>query len=128
MTVCANVALLAAAMDERIKAVAAAGALLSYRPAIQEVQDTVELYNTDASELVTASARIHYSLYIPSILKIADLPDLHSLISPRWILAVNPLKPDNFAEVRKKIPGLTIRDDLAPAEVAHEVAQWLMTI
>jgi cephalosporin-C deacetylase-like acetyl esterase len=123
--VCANVALLAAAMDERIKAVAAAGALLSYRPAIQEVQDTVELYNTDASELVTASARIHYSLYIPSILKIADLPDILSLISPRRILAVNPLKADNFAEIRKRLPGVSIREDLAPAQVAHEVAQWL---
>jgi len=111
-------------MDERIKAVAAAGALLSYRPAIQEVHDTVELYNTDSSELVTASARIHYSLYIPSILKIADLPDILSLISPRRILAVNPLKPDNFAEIRKKIPGVTMREDLASAEVDHEVAQW----
>jgi cephalosporin-C deacetylase-like acetyl esterase len=124
--VCANVALFAAAVDERVKAVAAAGALLSYRPAIQEVHDTVELYNTDTSELVTASARIHYSLYIPSILIIADLPDIHSLITPRPILAVNPLKPDNFAEVRRRLPGVTIREGLGGAQVAHEVAQWLM--
>ena len=43
------------------------------------------------------------------------------------MLAVNPLKPDNFAELRKKMPDVTIRADLAPAEVPHEVAQWLTT-
>ena len=122
--VCANVALFAAAVDERIKAVASVGGLLSYRPAIHEVHDTVELYNTETSELVTANARIHYSLYIPGILNIADLPDIHQLIPPCKILAINPLKPDNFDEIRAKIPDIVIRENVPSAQTPHEITEW----
>lgn len=123
--VCANVALLAAAVDERIKSVVAVGPLLSYRPAIQEIRDTVELYNSDSAELVTAEARIHYSLFVPSILKIADLPEIHNLISPRRALAINPLRPEDFAEIKRKTPGIRIREVVAATQVPSEVVNWL---
>jgi len=123
--VCSNIVYFAAALDERISAVAGTGALLSYRPAIQEVHDTVELWNSETSELITADARIHYSLYIPGILNTADLPDIHILIAPRRLLAVNPLKPDNFDEVRRRTPGITILEEPVPARIPQEIAQWL---
>jgi len=120
--VCANVALFAASLDERIKTIACTGALLSYRPAIQEVRDTVELYNNETSELVTAAARIHYSLYVPGILNVADLPEIYSLIAPRRVLAINPLCPENLVEIRNKIAGMEIREQLQPQDVARWMA------
>jgi len=120
--------LFAAALDERIKAVATTGALLSYRPAMQEIHDSVELYNIETSELVTAHARVHYSLFVPGMLKVTDLPDIYNLISPRRILAINPLKPDNFEELKRKIEGVDIRQDASVDLIAEEIGKWLTTV
>jgi cephalosporin-C deacetylase-like acetyl esterase len=122
--VCANIALFAAALDERIAAVAGQGALLSYRPAIQEIHDAVEFYNADGCELVTSAARIHYSLFIPGILQTADLPEFHNLTTPRRILAINPLKPDDFADIGGRTSGLVIRQGLTPTQAAYDITEW----
>ncbi|HJY81070.1 MAG TPA: acetylxylan esterase, partial [Candidatus Binatia bacterium] len=123
--VCGNITLFAAALDQRIAAVATTEALLSYRPAMQEIHDKVELYNAETSELVTAEARIHYSLYVPGILKVSDLPEIYDLISPRKILAANPLTPEDFADIRNRIPGLAIFQKLTEPQLSREVAHWL---
>jgi hypothetical protein len=117
--VCGNVALLAAALDDRIRAVATTGALLSYRPAMQEFRGQGRKWDWRASALDTGRARVHFSLFVPGLLKLADLPEIHGLIAPRKILAANPLEPDDFEDIRSKIPGILIKTGLT------EPAPWL---
>lgn len=69
-------ALYAAALDERIQAVAAATALVSCRSAIQ-----TEIYAH------------RFSAFAPRLLRDFDLPDLAALIAPRPLLLVNPTDP-----------------------------------